>query len=250
MGLLRTVLERASRGKILKRKLPSDFGSGTIYVSPDAALSFLKPTLKSDLFEFAQEFVKPGDTVWDIGANVGLFSAAAAYRAGAAGKVIAVEADVWLVSLLRRTSAGLGAASARMDVLPAAVFSTCGIASFNIANRGRASNFLGTVTGETQTGGVRESVQVITVTLDWLLDHSASPAVLKVDVEGAELEVFRGAERLLSVARPVILCEVQGRFCEEITEIFKRHNYDLYDWDSSPRVRTELAAYNTLLIPR
>jgi FkbM family methyltransferase len=250
LGLLRTVLERASRNRILKRRLPGDLGGETIYVSPDAALSFWKPGLRSDLFDLAREFVKPGDTVWDIGANVGLFSAAAAQRAGKSGHVLAVEADIWLVSLLRKTSAGLSAGSARMDVLPAAIFKTSGIASFNIANRGRASNFLASETGESQTGGVRESVQVVTVTLDWLLEQGKVPAVVKVDVEGAELDVFRAANRLLSEARPVILCEVQARSRAEMTALFKQHHYELYDWESNPRMRVELAADNTLAIPR
>lgn len=250
MGLLRTALERASRGRILKRRLPADLGGAALYVSPDATLGFWKPGLKSDLFDLAREFVKPGDTVWDIGANVGLFSVAAAHRALPAGRVIAVEADVWLVSLLRRTAAGLGAASAQIEVLPAAVFKTCGIATFNIANRGRASNFLATETGQSQTGGVRESVQVMTITLDWLLEQGSRPAVVKVDVEGAELDVFRGAERLLAEARPVILCEVQSKSRAEMTALFKQHRYDLYDWDAKPRVPTEQTTYNTLAIPR
>ena len=42
------------------------------------------------------EMVRPGDVVWDIGANVGLFAFAAANRAGSSGQVIAVEPDLWL----------------------------------------------------------------------------------------------------------------------------------------------------------
>jgi hypothetical protein len=43
------------------------------------------------------------------------------------------------------------------------------IAKFNIAQRGRASNFLEGV-GLTQAAGIRESQLIVTVTLDWLLD--------------------------------------------------------------------------------
>jgi len=248
--LFRTCLERMSRNRVLRKRLPADLGGARLYVTPDAGLRFWKPGLESDLFDFAREFVKPGDTVWDVGANVGLFSAAAAARAGAAGKVLAIEADMWLVGLLRRTSAGLGTGNARMEVLPAAVYDTNGIASFHIAERARASNFLATVSGQSQTGGVREAVQVVTVTLDWLMEQTGTPQVMKVDVEGAEASVFRGAERVLREARPVILCEVQDASREEMTALFRRHNYALYDWESKPRQTVEQTTYNTLAIPR
>jgi hypothetical protein len=55
------------------------------------------------LLRNAIELVRPGDVVWDIGANVGLFSFAAAAPAGSAGKIVSFEADVWLAVLLRRS---------------------------------------------------------------------------------------------------------------------------------------------------
>lgn len=104
MKLLRTFLERLSRNRVHKRHLPADFGSAPILTSPDASLRFWKPRIESDLFDFAREFVKSDSVVWDVGANVGLFTVAAAQRAGASGKVIAVEADIWLAELLRKTA--------------------------------------------------------------------------------------------------------------------------------------------------
>jgi hypothetical protein len=44
--MLRRVFERLSRNRVLKRRLPSDFGSRPIYVSPDAALRFSRYDLK------------------------------------------------------------------------------------------------------------------------------------------------------------------------------------------------------------
>jgi FkbM family methyltransferase len=249
LNLLRTSIERLSRDRVFTRHLPKRCGSVPILVSPDASLNFWKSRVESDLFDFAEEFVEPGSVVWDVGANVGLLTVAAAQRAGVSGKVIAVEADIWLASLLRKTAAIQPASSASIQVLPAAVFDSLSIASFNVAMRGRASNFLSGLEGSSQTGGVRETVSVLTITLDWLLDHVAVPTVLKIDVEGAEINVLKGAQRVLAQARPLILMEVCNRARTAVTEILLLNGYQLFDWDAKPRVEVQRACYSTLAIP-
>lgn len=249
MNPLRTLMERLSRGRILKRHMPADFGSVPILVSPDAALTFWKTRTESDLFDFAREFVQAGSVVWDVGANVGLLSIAAAQRAGVLGKVIAVEPDIWLAALLRKSAAMQPPTSARIQVIPAAVFDSHIIASFNVAKRGRASNFLSVAGGSSQTGGVRETVSVLTVTLDWLLELGMAPNVLKIDVEGAESNVLSGAQRVLAEARPVILIEVYEDSRAKVTEMLLQNNYKLYDWDAKPRVSVSQACFNTLALP-
>src|ERR1043165_8291887 len=101
--MLRRILERLSQRKTFKRRLPANFGHAAIYVSPDAGLKYWTTTLgKVDplLLSTVEQIIAPGDCVWDIGANVGMFSFAAAVKAGEKGKVLAVEADTWLVDLL------------------------------------------------------------------------------------------------------------------------------------------------------
>lgn len=247
MGLLRTFAERFSRQRVLKRRLPRAHGGATLFVSPDSALSHWKPGVESDLFDFAREFVRPADTVWDIGANLGFFTFAAAHYAGSHGQVIAVEPDVFLVGVLRRSAAAKRETDAAVEILPAAVSDSVGISAFHIARRGRATNFLSTSQGSTQTGGIRETVQVLTITLDWLLGQRPAPKVVKIDVEGAEAAVLRGGEKLLSQVRPVLLCEVSGENRQEVTGILKANGYTLYDWET--RGTVEVAAWNTLALP-
>jgi len=142
---VRTLAERLSRGRVLKRWLPAEFRAAPIFVSPDAALRFWRKDLaKCDpaLLAAARELVQPGDVVWDVGANVGLFSFAAAARAGPSGQVLAIEADLWLVSLLRRSAAVQPSCSAPVRVLPVAVSDRVGVAEFCIEARGRCSNHL------------------------------------------------------------------------------------------------------------
>ena len=51
--------------------------------------------------------------------------------------------------------------------------------------------------------------------------QAPQPALVKIDVEGAELEVIAGMRRLLAEAQPVVVCEMHGKnreFCDAIRE--------------------------------
>src|ERR1700692_3930430 len=100
--MLRRIAERFSRGRILKRHLPKEFDRRFIYVSPDAALRFWRhdlATVDPALFALVRKVVKPTNRVWDVGANVGLFSFAASAVSGLAGSVLAIEPDPFLTEL-------------------------------------------------------------------------------------------------------------------------------------------------------
>ncbi|MBW8873590.1 MAG: FkbM family methyltransferase [Acidobacteria bacterium] len=253
-GVLRSFAERLSRGRVLRRRLPANLGGHTLYVTPDSALKLWRRELwQADplLLSVATELVHPGDTVWDVGANVGLFTFAAAFLAGAGGHVLAVEADDWLTTLLRRSAAGLPASHAPVDVLTAAVSDSAGIAELCIAARGRAGNHLRDVAGSSQAGGTRAVSKVVTVTLDGLLDVLPAPRVLKLDTEGAEARCLQGAERLLSTIRPAVFCEVNAENVEAAGEILRRHGYLLFDAQVPPRDRHPLPepVWDTLALP-
>lgn len=255
VSILRGVAERLSRRVVFQRRLPRDFGRGRVFVSPDAGLRFYRPNLAAGdaiLFRMASELVKPGDVVWDVGANVGLFAFAAANRASQTGQVIAIEADLWLVSLLRRSCAVLDRSrNAGVTVLPAAASDSLGLAKFHIADRARSSNHLEGV-GSSQAGGTRSTESVLTITLDWLMGQLPPPQVLKIDVEGMEHRVLAGATAVPSKARPVIWCEVDPVNKDEVTRILHAHDYEIFygNLDPSQRQPLQRAPWETLACPR
>lgn len=252
MSFIRTFAERASRNRSFKRSLPSGFGGAAVLVSPDSQLKYLKPGaagFDAVLLERAKEFVRPGMKVWDIGANVGVFAAAAA---GLGAHVIAIEPDPWLASLLRETARLKQNASFTIVVLCTAVSDSNGVTDLMIAARGRASNAIAIAKGNENMGGVRETLSVPTLTLDTLLDHFGAPNFIKIDVEGAEMLALNGATRLLGDVRPVWMIEVNKSNMSPAAQIFQAYQYHLFDADLPKEARLEISAcsFNTLALPR
>lgn len=194
-----------------------------MYVTTEGGLRYLGPLSRTDpmLLGLARRFVHSGASVWDVGANVGLFAFAAASRARS---VLALERDITLVRLLRRTTAAQGAP---VDVLPVAVSGARGVERFVIARRLRSTNHLEGV-GTTMTGGIREQVIVPTVTLDWLATQFPLSDLVKIDIEGAELIALRQGQALLE-RRPILICEVADEAADGVGQLLHGFGYTLHD---------------------
>lgn len=233
--MIRTLLRHFSRGRVLKRRLPPEFGNHPFFVTPESALGYWRHDLShvdSFLLSMVRELVRPGMTVWDVGANVGLFSFAAA---GLGAEVIAIEADTWLAHLMQR-SAGLN--HLPVKVIPAAASNLSGVSRLYVSDNGRASSSL--------NGQGREQT-IATIPLDLLLIPFPAPQVLKIDVEGAELVVLEGARKVLD-HRPIIFCEVTQHHVE-VGRLLRSAGYTLYAARQRNREPIERPSVDTLAIP-
>jgi FkbM family methyltransferase len=255
--LLRKWLEQFSRGKVFKRRLPARFHSLPMYVSPEAALSYWKAFRGhnwNDLFEFAQDYVQPAQVVWDVGANMGVFSICASIRTGASGKVLAIEPDSWSASLLRRSIALNREKLAQLKLLQVAVGNNISVEELEVPQRGRAGTHLKIAggAGRSLIGSARETHLVPTLPLDWIAERFEPPDVLKVDVDGAERMALEGGANMLARSRPVLFIEVYERNADWVTQFLLKLNYELFDFDTpkSQRAPIQRAVYNTLALPR
>lgn len=253
---IRRTVEFLSRHIAFNRKLPKRFGALKLRVSPAASLCYYKPLTSAnwdDLYDFAHEYVKPGDAVWDVGANMGIFTFSAAYRAGPTGKVLALEPDSWSVSHLRHSVRMNRKSHINVDVLQVAISDCLTTERFNIPERNRAASHLAISggAGADLIGGIRESHLVVTVTLDWMAQHFPPPSVLKIDVDGGEMRVLRGGISLIGGCRPIILTEVYERNADSVTKFLHELGYTLFDFDHGTKSKHEIerALYNTLALP-
>lgn len=132
--------------------------------------------------EILRKYLRPGDVFVDVGANIGTLSLAASGIVGEAGRVLSIEAHPKTVKYLRG-NVKLNNAS-NVTVIHAAAGDHEGVVRFS---SGR---------GDDQNRVTESGLQVPLRTLDALLD--AGPVrLLKIDVEGFELFVLQGADRVL-----------------------------------------------------
>ncbi len=167
----------------------------------------LRGELEVPVQEALRRSLPEGGVLWDVGANVGFFSLLGARLVGSAGHVVAWEPVPEVAALAREAAlrSGLGvevraeavgAAAGREQLLVATDASWS-----HLASRGHAED--------------TRSVEVAVTTLDAeLAAGTRAPDVIKLDVEGSEGDVLRGARELLSTRAPTLVIELHDTAAE------------------------------------
>lgn len=164
-------------------------------------------TFEPSKYERIRELLPPGGTFVDVGANVGEFTVFGGRVSGPDGRVLAVEVEPtnarWLRENVRRH--GL---SHRVDVAEVAAADHDGETELILSSSASIHTIVESELHE-QIDDLKPvgRITVPTRRLDGLLaEHGfRQPDVVKIDVEGAELMVLRGAPQLLSGDAPLVL---------------------------------------------
>jgi FkbM family methyltransferase len=149
--------------------------------------------------------LQPGQVFFDIGANVGLYTMLASRGVGPTGKVIAIEPDVRNLSHLYK-HACLNKAT-NITILPGACADQCKLQVF-VFGTNYATGHLA------QEGNMctDQSVPVLCVSVDAIVDTmDVMPDIMKIDVEGAEMDVLKGAENVLRRRKPKIFLSTHSK---------------------------------------
>lgn len=167
------------------------------------------------------KYVRPGDYVLDIGANIGDHTVAYSDWVGSKGKVTAFECGYEANACLRNNMRG----RENVVILDMALWSSDGWLNFNEDNKNFGASFVMKSNVSSHESPVK-CMDLDSITLERV-------DFMKIDAEGAESEILRGAEDTIGKFKPIICMEVNGFALkragsseEELLNIIKSFGYD------------------------
>jgi FkbM family methyltransferase len=172
---------------------------------PASDLSLMPELVASGTYDvpftaFVREHIQPGDVAIDVGANVGLFTLLLAYEVWEMGRVIAYEAHPHNVGVLRDNVA-MNYLDDRVEIVPRAAAARIGRVQLRAPRRYQMMASTQPVDESVLLSGHRvdtvEQIEVEAEPLDSLVGRFERIDLIKIDVEGAEEQVFAGMSNLL-----------------------------------------------------
>jgi FkbM family methyltransferase len=178
--------------------------------------------------------LRPGDVVYDVGANMGLYAVFLGQAVGAQGQVMAFEPEPHYCERLRGNAALNGLHNVRIFCL--ALGDCCQESELLPSEKGTAAPRLAEV--PPAGGWSRPQLKVQVVEGDRLveIENLSLPRAVKIDVEGYEYAVLRGLRRTLSNPLcEIVCCEIhpgllpEGLGPDEIRELLKSCGFTRFD---------------------
>ncbi len=186
--------------------------------------------------EVLRRVIRRGWVCYDIGAHIGYFSLTMAWLSGSGGKVFSFEPDpdnFWLLNEHIR----LNNLKDVIRAVPFAVSSSSGRTTFQ---KGADSY---SPTGKLSRSCNEGDIEVEVTSLDEFVRERGhlQPDFIKIDVEGFEGEVLSGANKILTQAHPVVLCEIHNlEAAERVYRELRESGYSIYDIEDNIKPVTKL----------
>jgi FkbM family methyltransferase len=234
--------------KRLKRRLPRmtvpirlPFGSWWLARKDHVSGPILDGDFETSELAFVSGFLKPGMTVLDIGAHHGLYTLLASRRVGRTGKVFAFEPSPRERKALRLHLRINSCSNVTVQTQALGDENAEGILHV-VESWAAGCNSLRPPDIPAQTSPIKVEVARLD---DWLAKHDLQQVdFIKLDVEGAEFAVLRGATMLLGRRpRPVILAEVEdirtapwNYAAREIVSMLEERDYTWFEVSKNGRL--------------
>jgi FkbM family methyltransferase len=185
-------------------------GVETILIRP--AHRYFRNDFEPALFHFLRRTVRQGDTVLEVGANVGVFTTLLARWVGPTGRVYAFEPSPIARAALEDHLALNGVAD-RVTVVPRAVSDVPGRSVF-YEHGASGENTLSKTHSRIPNAN---ALEVDVTTLDtFCKDRGILPTLIKIDIEGFELHALKGARLILRDCGPTVVMEMHPMNWSEV----------------------------------
>jgi len=244
--ILKTIFYAAADILTLNRGLGTKIGEEW-FRFPARWSRYYESDYEPETFDFFRKNLKPGDIVFDIGAHIGLFSVVASRLVGETGKVYAFEPTPFTRGVLGKVIK-LNGCDHNVEIRTEAVSEKKGTAYFFDTGT-EVSNANSLI----ETSRSKKKLEVPVTSVDeFVAERGLLVNCLKVDVEGAELQVLRGARKVFTEQRPVArlglhpeMMAANGHTLEMIWEIIKDYKYRP-EYNGSPISKHDFCSKPTL----
>jgi len=187
---------------------------------------------QEDVLVALRHIIKLGDTVFDVGGHHGLMAIISSFAAGPQGRVITFEPNPHAREYLKQHISINGISN--VEVQPVALTDKDGIMPFFVQSGDVTwnSSIIKDFASSDENAG---SIMIKAMTLDGFTNNTGYiPKVIKIDVEGAEFLVLRGALETIRKHRPAVIMEFNPASAaaaktsiNDIVECFKELSYKL-----------------------
>lgn len=165
-------------------------------------INFFLGTYEPEQTQAFERVIRPGDAIYDVGAHFGYYTLLSSALAGPEGKVIAFEPS----------PPNLGYLQKHIHINRCDNVSVLELALSDHEGTARFENRAGSGTARLSPDG---AIEVRVTSLDAIAAGLPAPRVLKIDCEGAEVEVLKGGEKTIRSARPAIFLSTHGEDLKE-----------------------------------
>ena len=172
----------------------------------------------------ALEFIKPGDTVIDIGANLGYYARPFAKKVGVTGKVLSVEPIALYREVLENNVAGL----TQVTILPYALGETEGTIQMGNPSADKHRHGLMRVLIDDEVKANAEVYEVAVKNPMQLFGRLEKVDYIKCDIEGYEVPVIPALRPLIEKLRPIMQVETEGDNKNVLMRLFREVNYETF----------------------
>lgn len=163
--------------------------------------------------------LEKSDSFWDVGGNIGIYTLIAAERGA---DVVTFEPWLENAATIERN---LNKNDLSARVIPKALADKCEPRDFILDERETPGSGRGSLLNDWQDGRTK-TVECVRGDVAIQRDGVRSPSVIKIDVEGAELEVIRGLGDFLGDVR-VIYCELHGINDDEVRKFIQEAGFEI-----------------------
>jgi FkbM family methyltransferase len=167
------------------------------------APSCLSTAYEAETVDAMRHILKPGDCAVDGGACLGFYTLMMAAMVEDSGTIVAFEPGTDNLIRLRQH---IASANFHPKVIPQPLWDKCERVTLHISPQSPGCHSLGPFDGKIFYGAV-ETLELEATTIDtWNIE----PKLIKLDIEGAEINALMGATRTILKHRPYLVCEINN----------------------------------------